>query len=305
MSYKILSIDGGGIRGVFSLEILKMLQEDIGKEFLRKFDCFTGTSTGALIVLSLMQGYQPKELIHFYSLFGRKIFPKRRKAVKEEAKYNNLFLETLLKTTISNEKTLADIHKNIIIPACYLSREKEKSWGVDVYDNFDKDKAKDWKLIDIALRTSAAPIYFPSYQNFVDGGIYALNPSLLAFSRAIDENGGNKEIAEIKILSIGAGLNPCQIRSDINWGVDHWMSFQNGIGEMPLVNMITDIGSAIPNYPLEQILKDRFLRINTTFDFPIEIDDASKVVDLRLAARKIKDHEPKVWDSYLDFISKL
>ncbi len=64
MEYKILCIDGGGIRGVFSLEILKMLQEDLGKDFLKGFDCFSGTSTGALIVSAFIRGFQPRELIH-------------------------------------------------------------------------------------------------------------------------------------------------------------------------------------------------------------------------------------------------
>jgi patatin-like phospholipase/acyl hydrolase len=305
MTYRILSIDGGGIRGVFSLEILKMLGEDLGNDVLRKFDCFSGTSTGGLIITALLRGFQPKELIHFYAIFGRKIFPKKRRGVRHSAKYSNFLLQTLLKQTIPENITLADIHKDIVVPACYLSKENENSWGVEVFDNFDLQEAKKIRLVDVALRTAAAPIYFPSYQNFVDGGIYALNPSLLAFSKAIDQKGGNRSMDEIKILSIGTGLNPCSIKKDIDWGLDSWMGYQNGIGEHPLISMMTDISSHIPNYPLEQILKDRFLRINTTFDFPIEIDDASKIIDLRIAARNLKEKDPISWDKKLDWLSKL
>ena len=303
MSYKILCIDGGGIRGVFSLEILKMFQEDLGKDVFQKFDCFSGTSTGALIVSALLRGYGPRELIHFYTIFGRKIFPKRRKHVTEEAKYSHDFLQTILKTTLSEKTTFADLNKHLIIPACILSDSIENRWGFEVFDNYHLEKAKEWNLVDIALRSAAAPIYFPSYQNYIDGGIYALNPSLLAFSRAIDPMGGAKQISELKILSIGTGINPTGIKNEVDWGLDQWMSNQDELADYPLVSLITDIGSTIPNYPLEQLLKHNYLRVNGILPSPIEIDDPSKIALLRKAARDIKDHTPRLWDKYLEWMS--
>ncbi len=303
MSYKILCIDGGGIRGVFSLEILKMLQEDLGKDIFQSFDCFSGTSTGALIVSALLKGFNPRELIHFYTIFGRKIFPKRRKSVTEEAKYNQDFLQTILKTTLSDKTTFADFEKHLIIPTCVLSHSLDNRWGVEIYDNFNIEKAKEWNLVDIALRSSAAPIYFPSYQNYIDGGIYALNPSLLALSRSIDPEGGNKALSDLKILSIGSGINPTGIRGDVNWGLDKWMSLKPELADYPLISLITDIGATIPNYPLEQILQNRYLRINAAFPEPIEIDDPSKISLLRKVARDIKEQTPRVWDSYIKWLA--
>lgn len=303
MTYKILCIDGGGIRGVFALEILKMFQEDLGKDVFQKFDCFSGTSTGALIISALLKGYHPNELIYFYSLFGRKIFPKKRRLVTDEAKYNQSFLQTILHATLSEKTTLADLNKHIIIPACYLSDTEEKRWGVEIYDNFDLEKAKEWSLVDVALRSSAAPIYFPSYQNYIDGGVYALNPSLMALSRTIDPNGGNKEIGDLKILSIGTGINPTGIEEEVNWGLDKWMSPYHMVADYPLFSLITDIGATIPEYPLMQLLKERYLRVNAPLPIPIEIDDPSKVSVLRDAARSIKEKTPHIWDRYIEWIS--
>lgn len=303
MTYKILCIDGGGIRGVFSLEILKMLQEDLGKDIFQSFDCFSGTSTGALIVSALLKGFHPRELIHFYTIFGRKIFPKRRKFVTEEAKYSQDFLQTILKTTLSDKTTFADFEKHLIIPACVLNHALDNRWGVEIYDNFNPEKAKEWNLVDITLRSSAAPIYFPSHQNYVDGGIYALNPSLLALSRSIDPEGGNKELGDLKILSIGSGINPIGIRGEVNWGLDKWMSSEPELADHPLISLITDIGATIPNYPLEQILKNRYLRINAIFPEPVEIDDPSKISLLRKVARNIKEETPSVWDSYIKWFT--
>ena len=302
MSYKILCIDGGGIKGVFSLEILKMLQEDLGKDLFQKFDCFAGTSTGALIASALLNGFGPRELTHFYTIFGRKIFPRRRKNVKNEAKYSQNFLETILKTTVSEKTTFADLDKHLIIPACTLSNPIDGRWGVEIYDNYDPEKAKNWNLVDIALRSSAAPVYFPSHNQYIDGGLYALNPSLLALSRAIDPKGGNKALSDLKILSIGTGINPSSIKGPINWGLDQWLSPTDNSSAHPLISLITDIGATIPNYPLEQLLKDKYLRIDSLLPFPIEIDDPSKIAHLRKAARDIKEETPRIWDHYIKWM---
>jgi hypothetical protein len=73
--YRILSIDGGGIKGVFALQVLKMIEEELGRDILKKIDCFSGTSTGALIVSGMAMGYEPKDLLRFYKFFASRVFP--------------------------------------------------------------------------------------------------------------------------------------------------------------------------------------------------------------------------------------
>ena len=296
--YKILCLDGGGIRGIFAIEVLRMLQEELGDDVLKHFDCFSGTSTGALIVAALMRGFRPTDISRFYALFGRKIFPKRRKGITSEAKYSPTFLHALLQTSLLN-MTLSDIEKHVIIPTCRL----EGKWEAEIYDNYDREMAKEMRLVDVALQSAAAPIYFPSYQNHIDGGLYALNPSSIALSRAIDPKKGGRQLGEIRLLSIGNGISPVGIDQEVNWGVEQWMTPTPLVAGYPLVSIMTDIGATVPDYPLKQLLPGRYLRINARLPEPVEIDDSEKIPLLIESARSIKSHHPEAWRRYVEFVA--
>lgn len=301
MVYRILSIDGGGIRGVYALQILKMLQEEIDQKLFEKIDCFAGTSTGALIIAAITQGYQPKDLLHFYTFLGWRVFFKNDKFDQGGAKYTNRFLKKIMNQFLPNP-SLSEIKPHIIIPTCHLGTDKNGFWEPIIYDNFDRQASKNYKLIDLALRSSAAPLYFSSYQKHIDGGVFALNPSLIALSRALDEKGGNLKMEEIRILSIGNGMNPTGINQDIDWGVDKWLSSYHNVAEYPLFSLLTDMGAMIPEYPLSQIMKEKILRINGPLLMPIEIDDCSKIDQLKKSALDLKEHAPDRWEAYKHWI---
>ena len=125
----------------------------------------------------------------------------------------------------------------------------------------------------------------------------------MALARSIDPAGGNKEISDLKILSIGTGINPTGIKDEINWGLDKWVSPVQDLVDYPLISLITDIGASIPNYPLEQILKNRYLRIDTVLPSPVEIDDPTQISLLRKSARTIREQSPRVWDKYIKWMT--
>lgn len=289
MVYRILSIDGGGIRGVFALGVLDLIVQEIDPTFLEKIDCFAGTSTGAIIVSALMQGYTPKELLRFYSIFGRSVFPKRREVSTGEALYSPRLLKKVLQFALSEKVSLGDLKKDLVIPSCKLKNKNINRWNYEVYDNYNREKAKEHTLVDVALRSSAAPIYFPSYQEHVDGGVYAVNPSMVAFARAIDETGGNKKIEEIRLLSIGTGINPVGIEEETNWCAEKWMSPYQMQADYPLFSLVTEMGAHLPDYPLRQILKGNYLRINKVLPQPIELDDYKKIPLLAKTAKSVKE----------------
>lgn len=302
MTYKILCIDGGGIRGAFALQILHMLQEDIGKDLLTKLDCFAGTSTGSLIVAAISQGFSPKELLRFYNILGSRVFPKPKNKEKGMAKYDNTTLIKALKIIFPKNPKLSEIEKHVIIPACKLYDERKEQWSMEIYDNFDRINASHISLIDAALRSSAAPIYFPSYQKCIDGGVYAHNPSLLALSRAIDEKGGNQNIKDIRLLSIGNGKNPGGINEELNWDEHKWMAPYPPLAKHPLYSLLTEMNADTPDYPLGQILKKQYLRINAFLPHPVEMDDTKSVKLLIKTAKSIREKTPEIWDSYLDWV---
>ncbi len=295
MSYNIISIDGGGIKGVFALQLIKMLQEDADPHFLDHVNCLAGTSTGALIVSALSVGFKPKDLIRFYLILGSRAFPKGKNWEKGGAKYDPTSLKKILTKLFSKTPTMADIEKNLIIPACSLCHESEKKWYPEIFDNFDREKAKSYSLVDVALRSAAAPIYYPSYQNYVDGGIFALNPSLVAFSSSIDPEKGGKKLEDIRILSIGTGINPVAIHEEVDWDEIRWMKPYHSISRLPLFSLMTEVGSYVPHYPLTQLLKNKYKRLNGHLPSPIEMDDASRVPTLIRSAKHIRDLYPDEW----------
>jgi len=305
MVYRILSIDGGGIKGVFALQILKMIEEELGREILKKIDCFSGTSTGALIVSGISMVYEPKDLLRFYRFFAKRVFPKRTEREDiGKAKYGNEKLKRILSHVFPENPTLSDLPRHIVIPACKLSNQCEGCWYPEVYDNFDREKAKEHSLIDVALRSSAAPIYFPSYQKYIDGGVFALNPSLIALSRAIDPKAGGVDLNNIRILSIGNGINPARIEEEIDWDEKRWMEPYGNMAMLPLFALMADMGAFIPEYPLTQILGDKYCRVNAPLSVPVEMDDLSKMRVLIEGAKNLRDQNKEKWDNTLGWVER-
>lgn len=292
MAYKILSIDGGGIRGVFALKILTFIQEEVDRDFLSSIDCFAGTSTGALIATALNLGISPKKLLFYYKNFGGMAFPANKKG---EAKYRHDRLKTLLKTLVSSDLSFKDLDRGLIIPACKLLEEKSKRWEQRVYETFTPSEES---LIDVAIRSSAAPLYFPSYQGYVDGGVFAGNPSMLALACVIDKEKGNKRPDEVRLLSLGNGLNPRGIDGEIDWGVSKWMD-----ENYTLFELMTDMGMQTPDYPLKQILNDSYRRINAPLQEQVKMDQNKKISTLTGSAEYFRKNDPN-WNEHKQWLKK-
>ncbi len=75
--FQILSLDGGGIKGLFSAAVLASIEEDLGIRITDHFDLVTGTSTGGIIALGLGIGLRPREIVEFYVREGPRIFKKQ------------------------------------------------------------------------------------------------------------------------------------------------------------------------------------------------------------------------------------
>lgn len=208
--FRILSIDGGGILGLYSAEVLAKIQ----KEFLQNkplsdyFDLIVGTSTGGIIALGLSIGKSAADIAEFYRVCGSKIFPKHRKFFFGilKNKYSNKALQSAL-TECFGDKKIRDCQTAVCIPAI----DAALGQPIVFKTNNDGNQRRDEKtrLVDIALATSAAPTYFPMhhFDNFtglVDGGLWQNNPALCGVIEAATYfMGSGKEFEKIDILSIG------------------------------------------------------------------------------------------------------
>lgn len=280
--YRILSIDGGGLRGIVPLTILKYIEEKEDKKIIELFDLITGTSTGGIIACGLACGYSVDDLISLYYNKGSEIFPIDNNFIKKSYRY----IRTVFKPMYSNKglkKILDEYFKdyqlsNTIKPIIVTS--------YDIYNNevvmfktrnavvSDKHNAK---LKDVCLATSSAPVYFPPHaliyndkkRILVDGGIYINNPSMSAISDILKTN-EKIDINNIHLLSLGTGNHASNIGYySKKWGIINWL--QN------IVTIMMQATSKVVDYECVQILNN-YLRLQ------IEIKDKkySKMSDAKL-----------------------
>ncbi|KAJ4767650.1 Patatin [Rhynchospora pubera] len=281
----VLSIDGGGIRGLIPATILKRLEEELqnldGKEarLADYFDVISGTSTGGLLALMLTAPdksnrplYAAKDLTNFYKEHGPKIFPHRSwwgNLVREfeGPKYDGKYLHSIVREKLGDLR-LENTLTNVVIPTFDI-----KNLSPAVFSSFTMKfkPEKNALLSDIAIGTSAAPTYFPPYAfqnnniefNLVDGGVAANNPTLTAISHVSREVVlGNKERFPVEptnydkflVISLGTGSNKstklCAAEAS-KWGVLGWIWNRHN-GNSPIIDIfnyanadMTDIHVAV------------------------------------------------------------
>jgi uncharacterized protein len=243
--FKILSLDGGGIRGVAIAAYLSAIEKHLGHSVTQHFDLIAGASTGGIIAAGLAIGKSAEEIEQFYKDWGQRIFTPSYSAkvgkllrggyrilqwlVSEPSlseidaewifspKYDATVLSTALRTTLG-DTILNDAKHRLIIPAVDLIKGQTVVFRTPHLPNMVRDRHL--PAYAVAHAAAAAPTYFqPTAISegslYVDGGLWANNPAMVAYSeaarirkecvRAVDLR---FEANEIKILSVGTGLLP-------------------------------------------------------------------------------------------------
>lgn len=246
-TFKVLSIDGGGIKGLYSSRILEHFEDRFNCNIADHFDLICGTSTGGLIALGLSLNIPVGLISNLYYRRGKQIFPQRNsflsslKQVFLRSKYDNSELKKALEEIFGN-RTLADSRCLLCIPAFSLTDGRP---FIFKYDHNEGNLRRDskTKYVDIALATSAAPAYLPivtidSYdqKQFIDGGVYANNPTLVGVIEALRYFvGKGKKFQKLMVMSISSlEPNPGRRfvskyhRSVLDWNKDLISTFFEG-----------------------------------------------------------------------------
>ncbi|WP_051560342.1 CBASS cGAMP-activated phospholipase [Clostridium beijerinckii] len=288
---KVLSIDGGGIKGLYSAYILKYISEEYNVDLNEYFDMYCGTSTGGIIALALAHGIKIDQIIDFYEKKGPLIFPNKKsitygfstiKQLVFRGKYSDKELKTAL-IQVFGDKKIKDLHKNICIPAIRLSNQqmtvfkKDHSSNLSLHNNI--------KLADVALATSAAPTYFPiayikeaGEGSFIDGGLGANDPALIGaieVSKYFIKNKGKFDLLSIASISNTNGFSSTMNRR--KWSI-FW--FKN------IIEMVMNVQS-VAIYNNLKFLKDllpcdKYIRIES----PPLSEDQRKTIKLDNASPK-------------------
>lgn len=203
---RILSIDGGGIRGAMIAAFIASIEKETKKSFVRYFDLIAGTSTGGIIALGLGAGFSGAELLEFYQSLGPSVFGKATFLGKVglQSKFRAEPLRDAL-TEKFGERRLGDSCARLVIPAYDNSRSTVYVFKTAHHQRLATDFKE--KMVDVAVSTAAAPSYFQNHEieagrYLVDGGVWANNPSVNA---AIEARSLLDWEGEIKMLSLSCG----------------------------------------------------------------------------------------------------
>ncbi|MEY4904566.1 MAG: hypothetical protein RLZZ292_2381, partial [Bacteroidota bacterium] len=211
--FKILSIDGGGVKGLYCAKILAHLEQEYGNPISDYFDMICGTSTGGLIALALSIKVPASDIVKFYEDDGGKIFHTSSKlwaAIKQilfNGKYGDKNLKAAL-FKVFKDKTMLESSNLLCIPSYDLIKGSPRMFKYPHKEgNFFMDGQI--KMTDVALATSAAPTYLPIAKIkdnlFIDGGIWANNPALCGYLEGIRYFvGRDKAYSSMQILSVAS-----------------------------------------------------------------------------------------------------
>ena len=269
--YRILCLDGGGLRGLITARLLARLNTPPQVAgWLSTVDLFAGTSTGGILALGLACGKTPEEICTVYKerggvIFDDSIWDNLRDLGKTVgADYSSKGLKAELKTVFGDLK-LRDITRKVAIPTFDLDNEEvaaKRTWKPKIFHNFQGADSDGEQLVaHIAQYTSSAPTYFPSADGYIDGGVYANNPSIVALAQAISRRNQPAERAvmdEVVMLSLGTGVSLTYIKGQtLDWGYAQWAQ--------PLINVLMDGVAGISDYQARQLLDDRYHRLQIVF----------------------------------------
>ncbi len=267
-TYRILSIDGGGIRGLIPAIVLQRLSATPGLEqLIPRIDLLAGTSTGGLLALALAHGLDLARIRQTYIDKGPRIFDDSwlddvldlGKLRGADYSITNLKRET---KALFGDTTLGRLRQRVLITAFDLDNEdpRRRTWKPKLFHNFpgpDHDRAM--LARDVALYTSAAPTYFPSVDGHIDGGVFAANPAMCALAQSQDRRyDPTPSLDEVVLLSLGTGTSLNYIKGAVhNWGYVQWLK--------PLVSIMLDGTAGIADYQCRQLLADRYHRLAPVF----------------------------------------
>ena len=310
--YKILSIDGGGMRGVIPATILTILEEHKEKSVSEMFDMLVGASTGAILAAGLCVpdnvGNHPKhqaaDILKLYKKHGSEIFD--RSLVHEipiigqlagafDEVYSDKPLKRVLKKYFANV-LLSNSLKSLVITSYDI--EKRNSYFFKSHFAWE-DEDRDYLLRHVLRATTAAPTFFepavvPSKRKnstrrvLIDGGVVSCNPAMCGYSEAI-VNGDIKN-NEILLVSLGTGIatHPISYSKAKGWGALGWAR--------EIVGIFMDGSSDAVDYQMRQLLPDhkkggnqRYFRFDGKLDVGYDAWDNADKTNLRTLQKKAKD----------------
>ena len=298
--FRILALDGGGVRGVFTAGLLERLCV-AHPALMAEVDVICGTSTGGLLALMLADGYTPQQIKNIYWYHLAQVFtttPARRYS-PFCATYSKDVLAQVVELYCGG-RLLGDLHKHVIITSFRLAppvtppgdadaggAALRARWQPAVFSNIPQtvrgsDRPNlDMSVIRAALRTSAAPTLFPLHEGFTDGAVFANNPSLVGVTK-VKSHFPRIKSADIRVLSLGTGDFPASVDlqgdDDADWGIRQWAPH--------LLDMLIDASSVNVDMNLRLLLNRNYHRLDPLLPWRINVDNTDAMDELVKASEE-------------------
>ena len=256
--FQILALSGGGYRGLFSARVLELMEEQYGGSVADRFDLIAGTSIGGILALALAGRIPAANLKDLFVKHGAEIFRSRGMLSGWlGAKYDNRYLRELLaRKEYLGEKLLGESRTRLLIPAVNYTSGAPQVFKTPHHENLGRDYRL--SMVDVAMATSAAPTYFPIYemnsQQYVDGGLIANAPGLLAVHEARTLLG--QDHSDIHVVAIGTVTS--QVTADPSQPLDRGKArWAESIFELTI-----SAQESLSKFMLRHTLGDRFLDVD-------------------------------------------
>jgi patatin-like phospholipase/acyl hydrolase len=277
---RVLSIDGGGIRGVIPALVLAEIEKRSGKRIFELFDLIAGTSTGGILACALCapEALPAEQLVALYEVEGPKIFDRsvwqriRSADGLLDEKYDGGALDRALERFLS-DKRLAETKPDLLVPAYNMGDPGPYFFK----SRKAREENEDFPLSQVARATAAAPTYFEpadvAGQALVDGGVFAANPAMCAFAEVMRF----EPAADIFLLSLGTGQRTHKRSFDEveDWGLVEWAK--------PILDVVFDGVSDAVDYQLRHALDDgHYWRLQVELDRAADALDNAGEENLRL-----------------------
>jgi patatin-like phospholipase/acyl hydrolase len=291
--FRILALDGGGIKGVFAAAALARMEEQHKARIIDHFDLIAGTSTGGILAIGLALGLSPEAMLNFYRSRGPIIFPSTSLVQRSTSVFSQLFVGpkysgAVLRRELEavlNTRKFGEAACRLVIPSYDAVANRIYVFKTRHASGLDNDI--ELNAVDVALATSAAPTYFAAATTardgrYVDGGVWANNPSSVALVEAVSFL--NVPLGEIDMLNIGATSEPFSIAANARASVAKW--------NVGLVNLMFEAQAEACRAQVSLLLQGRLHRIDyQATDGRFSLDDASEtsIQDLaRLGAIEVE-----------------
>ena len=328
--FQILSLIGGGIRGAFITSYLKDVEQKLGRPVAECFDLIAGTSTGGIVAAGLAAGLSAEKMHDFYVRYGATIFTPRPKysapgiwkfifplanwIVRKktgsglDAAFRARFCPDALQASFNEgfgDRLLGDIDfTRLIMPSVNLSRGEPHVFRSRHLPKGFHDR--NIKIADALIATTAAPTYFPHRQigdcAYVDGGVWASDPSLLAIAEAIriqqfeklHEDEAHIETNEVHLLSVGTGRAQFSLKPPGgDAGLIYWAP---RVAEVMGTAQVQGV-----HLPMKFFLGDRYRHINFKMSQPWGLDEVEHIPDLfKMGERRAVETFNMIKDEFLE-----